>query len=405
MGFDGDGGATKGNMASGLEHSSIQMLSDLRNRCEELDDALYMLVSTKKEIEGQINQCFQTIIRALEARKSVLFSDLEDSLQKRQHNIEKLMKNLEERSQKLTVTTEMLKQYNISEKGWPNGSRGAKIDEINHADGRRKAEDQLRSLLSIPIPIHPSTTDIMSYFPIDLDKLLSLIKNFGAIGMTSVNSDQTSLVESSADTAHVMKCVAGEVYFQKVRAVDSQGRDVSTVNPKEFSVSLTHRPIEMNEVTVIDSNSRSDINESDNHVVIRLKLKNPGFYELNVKVLGEHIRNSPYRVKCAPKMGPSAEEWQKVFNELSERIEMRRGALQYIKRCNSEIHLPKVQPPPQALADKLSWNKNGMIFAIGARGRGISEFASPQGAMFTRDSKLVIVDSNNANVQVNYHVS
>ncbi|KAM7541019.1 hypothetical protein Aperf_G00000042918 [Anoplocephala perfoliata] len=400
MGFDGNGGATKENMVSGLERDSTQMLSDLRNRCEELETALYMLDSTKKEIEGQINQCFQTIFRTLEARKSSLFSDLGSSLQKRRHNIEELMKNMEERTQKLTVATEMIKQYQISEKGCLNDSRSAKTDEINHADGRRKAEDQLRSLLSIPIPIHPSITDIMSYFPIDLDKLLSLIKNFGAIGMTSVDSDQTSLVESSTDSAHVLKCVAEEVYFQKVRAVDSQGREVGAVNPKEFSVSLTHRPIQMNEVTVIDSNSRSDIGESDNNVVIRLRLTNPGFYELNVKVLGEHIRNSPYRVQCTPKMGPSAKEWQKVFNELSEHIEMRRGALQYIKRCNSEIHLPKVQPPPQALADKLSWNKTGMIFTIGARGRGISEFASPQGAMFTRDSKLVIVDSNNANAQV-----
>ncbi|VDL61295.1 unnamed protein product [Hymenolepis diminuta] len=400
MGFDGDAGATQTNMSSNLELDSTKMLLDLRTRCEELEDALYMLDSTRKEIEGQINQCFQTIFRTLEERKAILFSDLETSLQKRRSNIEELMKNIEERSQMLTVTTEMIKQYQISEKGYLNGNHSAKNEEINHEIGRKNAEEQLRSLLSVPIPVHPSITDIMSYFPIDLDKLLSLVKNFGAIGMTSVDSDQTSLIESDSNTAHVMQCVAGEIYFQKVRAVDSQGRDVNTVNSKEFSVSLTNRPVQMNEVTVIDPNSRSENGEPENHLKIRLRLANPGFYELNVKVLGEHIRNSPYRIHCLSKMGPSAKEWQQVFNDLSERIELRRGALQYIKRSKSEIHLPKPRPPPQALADKLAWNKAGMIFAIGARGRGVSEFASPQGAMFTRDSKLVIVDSNNSNAQV-----
>nr|CDS28333.1 tripartite motif containing protein 3 [Hymenolepis microstoma] len=400
MGFDGDAGATETNMSPNLELGSTQMFSNLRTRCGELEDALLMLDSTRKEIEGQINQCFQTIFRTLEERKAVLFTDLEISLQKRRNKIEELIKNIEERSQKLTVATEMIKQYQISENGCPNGSQSVKNEEFHHEIGRKHAEEQLRSLLSVPIPVHPSATDIMSYFPIDLDKLLSLVKNFGAIGMTSVDSDQTSLIESDSNKSHVMQCVAGEVYFQKVRAVDSQGRDVSTVNSKEFSVSLTNRPVQMNEVTVIDPNSKSENGEYDNHVKIRIRLANPGFYELNVKVLGEHIRNSPYRVHCLPKIGPSAKEWQQVFNDLSERIEMRRGALQYIRRSISEIHLPKLLPPPQALADKLAWNKFGTIFAIGARGRGVSEFASPQGAMFTRDSKLVIVDSNNSNAQV-----
>nr|CDS22806.1 tripartite motif containing protein 3 [Echinococcus granulosus] len=400
MGFEGDGAAVKENVQSALEHAALQMLSHLRNRCEELDDALVMLDSAKKEMEGQINQCFQTILRTLEERRLALFSDLESSLLKRRHVIEELMKNMEERSQKLTVTTELIKQYYIHEKGFFNGVKGGKFEETNHEDGRRNAEEQLRSLLANPVPIHPSTSDILSYFPINLDKLLSLIKNFGAIGMTSVDSDQTSIVETGSEGSHVMRCVVNEVYFQKVRAVDSQGRDVGVVNPKEFSVSLTHRPVHMNEVSVIEPESKSLSPPLDNSVLIRLKLSNPGFYELNVKVLGEHIRNSPYRVHCLPKMGPLAKEWKAVFNELSEHAELRRGPLQYIKRSSSELHLPTLPPPPQALADALSWNKNGMIFAIGARGRGVSEFACPQGAMFTRDNKLVIVDSNNANVQV-----
>ncbi|VDK34420.1 unnamed protein product [Taenia asiatica] len=400
MGFEGDEAAGKANVRSALEEASLQMLSDLRSRCEELDDALAMLDSTKKEIEGQINQCFQTILRTLEERKLVLFYDLESSLQKRRHIIEELMKNMEERSQKLTITTELIKQYHIHEKGLFNGERVEKYEETNHEIGRRNAEEQLRSLLAIPVPIHPSTSDILSYFPIDLDKLLSLVKNFGAIGMTSVDSDQTSIVEAKSGGSHVMRCVVNEVYFQKVLAVDSRGRNVSAVNPKEFSVSLTHRPVHMNEVSVIDPESKAESTALDSSVLIRLKLANPGFYELNVKVLGEHIRNSPYRVHCLPKMGPSAKEWKAVFNELSEHVELRRGHLQYIKRSSSELHLPRLPPPPQALADALSWNKNGMIFAIGARGRGVSEFACPLGAMFTRDTKLVIVDSNNANVQV-----
>ncbi|KAL5113027.1 Tripartite motif-containing protein 3 [Taenia crassiceps] len=338
MGFEGDGAAGKENVQSALEQDSLQMLSDLRIRCEELDDALAMLDSTKKEIEGQINQCFQTILRALEERRLVLFCDLESSLQKRRRIIEELMKNMEERSQKLTVTTELIKQYHIHEKGLFNGERVEKYEETNHEIRRRNAEEQLRTLLTIPVP--------------------------------------------------------------KVLAIDSRGRNVDAVNPKEFSVSLTHRPVHMNEVSVIDPESKAESTALDNSVLIRLKLANPGFYELNVKVLGEHIRNSPYRVHCLPKMGSAAKEWKAVFNELSEHIELRRGHLQYIKRSSSELYLPKLPPPPQALADALSWHKNDLIFAIGARGRGVSEFACPQGAMFTRDTKLVIVDSNNANVQV-----
>ncbi|VDM35945.1 unnamed protein product [Hydatigera taeniaeformis] len=386
MGTEGNEAVGKENVLPTLEKASLQMLSDLRNRCEELDDALAMLDSTKKEIEGQINQCFQTILRTLEERRLVLFSDLESSLQKRRYIIEELMKNMEERSQKLTVTTELIKQYHIHEKSLCNGENMEKYEEASHEIRRRNAEDQLRFLLGIPVPIHPSTTDILSYFPIDLDKLLSLVKNFGAIGMTSVDSDQTSIVEPESGGSHVMRCVVNEVYFQKVLAVDSQGRIVGAVNPKEFSVSLTHRPVHMNEVSVIEPQSKAESSAFDNSVLIRLKLANPGFYELNVKVLGEHIRNSPYRVHCLPRMGRAAEDWKMVFTELSEHIELRRGPLQYIKRSTSELHLPRLPPPPQALADELSWNKNGLIFAI--------EFGSETGQMVRPTSVAETINSN-----------
>ncbi|VDD82722.1 unnamed protein product [Mesocestoides corti] len=309
---------------------------------------------------------------------------------------------MEERSQKITVITEMIKQRHINENRIVNGECEKKYEELNQGTGKQSSEEQLRALVALPIPIHPSVTDILSYFPIALDKLLSLVKNFGAIGLTSVDSDQTTIVDSAAaENSNVMRCFVNEVYFQEVRAVDSQGRDVKTVNPKEFSVSLTHRSLQMNEVTVIvDEKKTVPPSTPENSVLIRLKLANPGFYELNVKVLGEHIRNSPYRIHCLQKPGPVANEWRQTFNELSEHVEMRIGALQYVKQSRSEICLPRVEPPPTALADKMAWNKNGMIFTVGARGRGLSEFSFPQGAMFTRDSKMVVVDSNNANVQV-----
>ena len=403
MGFDGGGAAAlERNVGITMEQDSSKMLSDLRSRCEDLDDALLMLDPAKKEIESQINQCFQTILRALEERRLALFSDLEFSLQKRRVAIEELIKMMEERSQKLTLTIEMIRQYQISEKSISNEDQGLKFDEMSHESAKRSAEEQLRNLLALPIPIHPSTTDILSYFPIDLDKLLSLIKNFGVIGMTSVDSDRSSLLESEPENSQIKRCVVNEVHYQKVLAVDSQGREVKIINPKEFSVSLTPRPAQMNEVSLVDSESQPPNSplSTDNSVFIRLKLANPGFYELNVKVLGEHIRNSPYRIHCLPTLGPSASEWNRVFNEMSEHVEIRRGALQYIRRSCSEVYIPRPQSPPPALADELSWNKNGLIFAIGARGRGISEFACPKGVMFTRDNKLVVVDSNNANAQV-----
>ncbi len=399
MGFDGLASDT--SSPSGLLQSSSDILSNLRGRCEELDDALFMLDSSKKEIEGQINQCFQTILRCLEERKLGLFSDLETSLKNRRTVIEGLMKDMEERSQKINVSTEALKKHKVTENGTINGERSPKINESSQ---QKASESQLQKLLSLPIPIHPSVTDVVSYFPIDLDKLLSLIKNFGAIGMTSVDSDRTTIDDPTAeDNHHVMRCTVNETICRKVRAVDNQGRDVHTFNPKEFSVSLTQRPVQLNEASiVIEEPKSSSATTPENTVLLRLKFANPGIYDLNVKVLGEHIRGSPYKVHCIPSPGPFAKEWLSTFNEISIKTEQRWGELQYIKRSQSARFLPKMIPPPTALADKLHWNKNGMVFAIGARGRGISEFSTPEGAMFTRDSKIVIADSGNANVQVGF---
>lgn len=400
MGFEGDRVTNNDINIGTILKSSTGILSDLRVRCEELDDALFMLESSKKEIEGQIDQCFQTIKRCLEERRRELLRDLETSLRKRRAAIEGLMKDMEERSQKITITADLLKKCRNNENGSIYGDQKPTNADLLNFTHRKAADDQLKNLIGLPIPIHPSVTDIVSYFPIDLDKLLSLIKNFGAIGMTSVDCDRTN-IDHSLENQSIMRCAVNETLFRKVRAVDSQGRDVTSLNPKEFSVSLTHRPTHVNETAVIVDESKSDsTTDITTSVLLRLKLANAGLYDLNVKVLGEHIRGSPYRVQCVPTPGPFAEEWLQTFNEISLHSERRWGRLQYIKRSQSELHLPKIKRPPKPLADKLSWNKNGMVFAIGARGRGVSEFAIPEGAMFTHDSKIVIADSGNANVQV-----
>ncbi|KAL7062383.1 hypothetical protein AAHC03_0560 [Spirometra sp. Aus1] len=383
-----------------LADFSSNALALLRDRCVELEDALYLLESSKKEILGQIEQCFQTICRCLEERRKALILDLNQSLEERRTLIEKLMKELEERSQKIKMNVEVIKQANLSKSGTVDVGGKQSLDGVEISAQGARLEEELRAALGLPVPIHPSASDILSYFPIDLDQLLSLIKNFGAIGVTSVDADQTCLKSFLKENSQgVIRCNVNQVTFEKIKAIDCQGRDVELINPDEFTVSLTPRLSNANEAIIV---SEVDKNGpfTTNTLGIQLKLYHPGTYDANIKVLGEHIRGSPYRIQCFPTPGPLAKEWKSVFDEISRQAEMRLGPVRKFRRSYSARSPVKHFHPKRAYADKLSWSRNGLLFTVGIRGRGPSEFGCPQGAWFTRDSKILVADSNNANVQV-----
>ncbi|VDL97379.1 unnamed protein product [Schistocephalus solidus] len=300
----------------------MSALSQLRDRCAELEDALFLLESSKKEILGQIEQCFQTICRCLEERRKALIVDLNQSLDERRNLIERLMKELEERSQKIKMNVEVIKQANLSKSDGliAGGKQG--MDGMELSSQGARLEEELRAALGLPVPIHPSTSDILSYFPIDLDQLLSLIKNFGAIGVTSVDADQTCLKSFSNENSQgIIRCNVNQVIFEEIKTIDCQGRDVELINPDEFTVSLVPRLLNSNEAIIVSEINKNGMFTSNN-LGIQLKLYYPGTYDANVKVLGEHIRGSPYRIQCFPTPGPLAKEWKSVFDEISKQADV-----------------------------------------------------------------------------------
>ncbi|VDN16956.1 unnamed protein product [Dibothriocephalus latus] len=400
MGFDMECPKYGKTPLTSLTEHSTSALSLLQDRCADLEDALYLLESSKKEILGQIEQCFQTIFRCLEDRRKALILDLNQSLEERRTLIEKLMKELEERSQKIKMNVEVIKQTNLSKNDGIIAGGKQSLDDTELSAHGARLEEELRAALGLPVPIHPSTSDILSYFPIDLDQLLSLIKNFGAIGVTSIDADQTCLKSFSDENSQgIIRCNVNQVTFEKIHAIDCQGREVNVINPEEFTVSLTPRLSNSNEAIIVSEVNKNGL-YTTNTLGIQLKLYYPGTYDANVKILGEHIRGSPYRIQCFPAPGPVAKEWKSVFDDISKQAEIRLGQVRKFRRSYSARSPVKPFHPKRAYADKLIWSRNGLLFTVGIRGRGPSEFGCPQGAWVTRDSKILVADSNNANVQV-----
>ncbi|KAF5404835.1 Tripartite motif-containing protein 2 [Paragonimus heterotremus] len=392
------------------------IISCLGERCEELERLTDSIPTLRKEIRSQIDQSMQMIQMALTERHESLLCEMDSILNTRTELITKMHGDFETRLQRLSSHVDLLKRLVQLSPGGTSNHGSQKGDSSNPARNTAvlKHKQEIEKLTNYPVLVHPSEYDTMSFFPKELDQLLSLIRCVGVIGLTSIDARKTTLSNGLVDeVSPVRRCMLNDETRIDILPQDSLGRYVSNPTSKDFTVSLIPRHEYVNEVKIIDHTECDKFgnhpfhHSSHNHMYnyssplqVVYKISTPGAYDLNIKLYGEHIQGSPFFVYARPALKPELKVWRdtmKTLSELPQRIQL---VLVSHRRCKSAPNRPTDPDPPGAYADLVKLDRGDFLYSVGTKGRGDCEFANPTGICVTRDNKFLVADSNNATVQV-----
>ncbi|VDP72039.1 unnamed protein product [Echinostoma caproni] len=351
----------------------------LTERCEELERLGETLPILRKEIRSQIDQSMQMIQRRLTERHEFLINELDASLNSRTEHIIKMRTEFETRLQRLSSHVDLLKrlvQMSPSSASSQNTQKG-NSGPPTRAVAVQKHRQEIEKILTIPVPFHPSEYDTMSFFPTELDQLLSMIQCVGAIGLTSIDANMTTLAETPGEEfSPIRRCSVNEEVMVEIVPKDSLGRLVVNPTSKEFTASMTTRAEYLTEAST------------------------PGAYDLNIKMYGEHIQGSPFLVFARAPCKPDIKAWIEKMHEYSHLPHRIRSICETRRRCTSAPSRSVKPDPPEALADINRLHRGDLLQTVGTKGRGDGEFANPTGICVTRENKILVADSNNACIQV-----
>ncbi|CAH8555991.1 unnamed protein product [Schistosoma intercalatum] len=387
----------------------------LAERCEELESLSEYLPCVRKEIRGQIEQSMQMIQRSVSERHDYLLNELDSCLSVRNEAINKLHTEFETRLQRLSSHVDLLKRLLHTQPTNEISYQTQKViqNTVSRDLATQKHKAEIEKLISAPVPLHPSETDTMSFFPTDLDQVLSMVKCVGSLGLTAVDAQNTSLSDNYLDHfVSVRRCQANEEVKVDIITNDRLGRAVANASSKEFSVLLTQKNISEMEVGIQEkqiSDSGSSLSLYSNHngnniqgnnLQVVYKISHPGLYDLRIKLFGEHIKGSPYCISVDTPPKASLQAISETMREISELPRRTLHRIQSRRRCQSEPAYSNLSDQPTALADLHKMERGDFLYSVGTKGRGNGEFANPSGICITRENKILVADSNNAFIQV-----
>ncbi|CAL8096020.1 unnamed protein product [Calicophoron daubneyi] len=393
-----------------------EVISCLAQRCEELERLSESVPILRKEISSQIEQCMQMVLRSISERREFLLRDLDTLLSSREEKVTTMRNNFETRLQRLSSHLDLLKRLTQSP-GSSSSSQNAQTTGSNPPMKNiaiQKHKQEIEKLVSLPLSMHPSENDTMSFFPTELDQLLSSIRCVGIIGLTSIDASKTTLARSpDEEFSPIRHCELYEDMQIDVLPRDCLGRPVFNVTAEEFTASLTSRVEYITEAKVQDRRdsenpfvnapvrvSQDSLTGPYSNLQIVYRISTPGAYDLNVQLFGEHIQGSPFLVYARNAFRPDIQGWLETMKELSEMPRRFRSMHTSKRRCKSAPNRQLKADVPEALADTDKLQRGDLLFSVGTRGRGEGEFANPCGICVTREHKILVADINNASIQV-----
>lgn len=391
-------------------------ISVLTSRCEELERVCESGPIIRKEICGQIDQCMKMIRRSIMEREEFLINELDMALRTYNEISGRLYKEFESRLQRLSSHVDHLKRLSQS---LPMESSNlensiARPEETKRNIALQKHKQEVEKLLPLTIPLHPSEFDTTSFIPTELDQLLGMIKCVGTIVLTSIDAQHSRLADcTDTSTTAIRGCRVDQDVAVSILPKDSFGRLVTNANSKEFTASLNLRKTNCSEVMISDSNNTEKLTRSLSHHALRdlptecetslkltYRISQPGAYDLNVKLYGEHILGSPYFVTARAAFTADTKLLLAELTKISRQTDRIRDVESSLRRCKSTPFFIKKVEPPTALADLNMIDRGDFLHTVGTKGRGLGEFANPSGICVARENRILVADSNNATVQV-----
>ena len=237
---------------------------------------------------------------------------------------------------------------------------------------RKEMTERLAQLAEADIQKLPEENDFLAFNDSELKNAKKFLKNLGG-----VQTNSAVAFETVASGEGLKRCYVGRQALVNITTKDRHG-DLVKVGHSSFTAELISSGGELTAADVMD-------NKNGTYDLV-YTVPEPGMYQLDVKLFGQHIKGSPFRVKG--------------YSESDS-----------LERTGSTTKIPKTSAVKQRGTKRPSSSRSvgsnrksnpiedDLLQKIGTKGRNKGEFVNPQG-VYTSGGKLLVADSNNQCVQV-----
>ena len=232
--------------------------------------------------------------------------------------------------------------------------------------------ERLAQLADMDIQKLPEENDFLAFNDTELKSAKKFLKNLGG-----VQTNSAVAFETVASGEGLKRCYVGRQALVNITTKDRNG-DLVKVGHSSFTAEVASSGGELTAADVMD-------NKNGTYDLV-YAIPEPGTYQLDIKLYGQHIKGSPFRVKGYAE---------------SDSLE-RSGSTSKIPKTSAIKQRGTKRPSSsRSVGSNRKSNpiEDDLLQKIGIKGRNKGEFTNPQG-VYTNNGKILVADSNNQCVQV-----
>lgn len=336
-----------------------EQIPNIEASINQIEDLIQSLTSHTEITETKITETFDDLIRLMAERKATLVKELNNTYNHKQEVLKEQKENLENLLTKINncceFTEETLEHGNDTE-----------ILLV-----KKEMSDKLREYSYSRIQQQPEENDYVNFDTAHCQGLKKSIGNLGCINYNSAIAFNTTATGDSLRHAFVNK--PGVV---TITTKDHRGNLVKT----------GHSQIESELTATNGDRIIPAITDQQNGTFeLVYLLPREDHYVMFIKLYGQHIKGSPFKVKAVSKTTDETDSTGSS-SKIPRTVVKQKGT----KRPSSSRSGSNRRS--NIIEDDLLWR-------VGVKGRNKGEFTNPQGLCST-NGKILVADSNNQVAQV-----
>jgi tripartite motif-containing protein 2/3 len=332
-------------------------------------------------LTDEVNAAFDQLVCIVEKRRADIVQDLNAKELAKQETLAKQKDELEASLADLYTSCEFV------EKALEHGS-DTEILLVKKQVGDRLADYGEK----MEVVRDPAENEYLVYLPGSPEEVENLMGRWSVVTSSSAICGKTCAVGGG-----MKKCLTGRPSYVTVTTRDWQGNVVLGPEIEQFfcevvpvllsGVNPGGGPIEL-------TTELSDMEDGTYELTYVAPVE--GQYELAVKMFGQHIKGSPFKITAST---PPPDENNSVMSRKTSAAVSRTAgsvaAAQQRQRSKSHFHGQRPPPLPSGWAGAAARSANesqcsrnnpiedDLVLKIGGRGRGKGEFTNPQGIAVT----------------------
>ena len=342
-----------------LENSQTQ-IPVLQESIQLIQQVSQALLHNYKEAETNVQESFDSITKLLMQRKGAVLAVLESTFHEKQQILADQLDSLEN----------ILASINSCCEFTENALRHGNETEVLLV--RKEMTEKLSQLSSPDIQKLPEENDFLAFNNSDFSSAKKCIKNLG-----SVQTNSAVAFETIASGEGLKRCYANRSTIINITTKDRKG-DLIKMGHSSFSSEVISSGGEVNVADIVDNqNGTYDLTYT---------VADPGTYKLDIKLYGQHIKGSPFRMKAYTES--DSLERHSTSSKIPKTTTVKQRGTKRPSSSRSHGSNRKSNPI-----------EDDLLMRIGVKGRNKGEFTNPQGVC-CYNGKVLVADSNNQCVQM-----